>query len=122
MVKMKELLNTLLELKNFSLQAESWVILVEGKKDVKALKKFGVENVVELRGRNYHTVAEELSKISKGVVLLMDCDERGERIFQKFLKILPTYGLKANTHFREKLKSLGVKYIENLTKIPGGKE
>ncbi len=102
------------ELKKFSELKEDWVILVEGKRDVKALKKLGIENVVEMKGQSYHTIAEEISKNKKGVVLLMDFDEHGERIFQKLQKILPTYGLKTDTYFRERLKKTGIKYIEDI--------
>jgi len=102
------------ELKKFSDLREDWVILVEGKRDVKALKKLGIENVVEMKGQNYHTIAEKISESKKGVVLLMDFDEHGERIFQKLQKILPTYGLKTDTYFRERLKETGIKYIEEL--------
>ena len=114
--EIKLLKNFLLDLKQFSLKNESWAILVEGKRDKWALEKFGVQNVVELKGRNYHDVAEALADKYKykGVVLLMDFDPEGETIFQKLSKILPGYGLKIDTSFREKLRETGIMFVEKI--------
>ena len=114
--EIKLLKNFLLDLKQFSLKNESWAILVEGKRDKWALEKFGVQNVVELKGRNYHDVAEALADKYKyrGVVLLMDFDPEGETIFQKLSKILPGYGLKIDTSFRERLRETGITFVEKI--------
>ena len=109
------------ELKQFSLKNPDWVILVEGKRDLKALRMFGVENVVDMKGRKYHDIAEELSESYTGVVLLMDFDPEGETIFRKLSKVLELYGLKIDTSFREKLRGTGIKFVEEiptLLKLP----
>ncbi len=112
--EVKLLKSFLLDLKQFSLKNESWAILVEGKRDKWALEKFGVQNVVELKGRNYHDVAEALADKYKGVVLLMDFDPEGETIFQKLSKILPGYGLRIDTSFRERLRETGITFVEKI--------
>ena len=102
------------DLKQFSLKNPDWAILVEGKRDLKALRMFGIENVVEMRGRNYHDLAEFLSESYVGVVLLMDFDPEGETIFRKLTKILELYGLKTDTSFRERLRELGIRFVEEI--------
>ncbi|TCK06542.1 toprim domain-containing protein [Phorcysia thermohydrogeniphila] len=102
------------ELKQFSLKNPDWVILVEGKRDLKALEMFGIENVVDMKGRKYHDIAEELSESYVGVVLLMDFDPEGETIFRKLTKVLELYGLKIDTSFRERLRELGVRFVEEI--------
>jgi len=114
LVKVKMLKNLLLDLKRFSLKNDNWAILVEGKRDKFALEKFSIQNIVELKGRNYHDVAEELSAMYEGVVLLMDFDPEGETIFQKLSKLLSGYGLKTDTSFRERLRETGVKFVEKI--------
>lgn len=106
--------NFLVALKRFSLKNESWAVLVEGKRDKSALEKFGIQNVVELKGRKYHDVAEYLSRMHEGVILLMDFDPEGETILRKFLKILPEYGLKTDTYWRDLLRETGVKFVETI--------
>jgi len=102
------------DLKQFSLRNPDWAILVEGKRDLKALKMFGIENVVEMKGRKYHDIAECLSESYVGVVLLMDFDPEGEAILRKLTKVLETYGLKIDTSFRDRLKSLGIRFVEEI--------
>jgi 5S rRNA maturation endonuclease (ribonuclease M5) len=102
------------DLKQFSLKNPDWAILVEGKRDLKALKMFGIENVVEMKGRKYHDIAEHLSESYTGVVLLMDFDPEGEAIFRKLSRVLETYGLKTDTSFRERLRELGIRFVEEI--------
>ncbi len=104
----------LLKLRSFLNFQERWVVLVEGKRDKRALTLFGVEPVVEMRGRNYHDIAQELSEKFEGVVVLTDLDSKGEEIFKKLSRILPAYGLKVDGSLRGELKNSGVKFVEKI--------
>jgi 5S rRNA maturation endonuclease (ribonuclease M5) len=104
----------LLELRKFSAYNPRWAILVEGKRDKSALESLGIDNVYALKGKPFHDAAEELSENFEGVVLLTDLDKQGEAIFQKLQKLLPSYGLKVDGLFREKLSSSGVKFVEKI--------
>jgi 5S rRNA maturation endonuclease (ribonuclease M5) len=118
---MEELKNFINDLRQFSFKHPDWVVLVEGKRDLRALERLGIENVVEMKGRNYHDIAEYLADNYGGVVLLMDFDAEGEAIFGKLTRLLRIYGLKIDTSFRERLRELGVKFIEEiplLLKLP----
>ncbi|MEO2068023.1 MAG: toprim domain-containing protein [Desulfurobacteriaceae bacterium] len=116
MEEIKLLKNFLLELKLFSIKNTSWAILVEGKRDKAALEIFEIQNVVDLKGRNFHDLAEDLSTRFEGIVILTDFDREGEVIFQKLSKLLPVYGLKIDSSFREKLRKTGIQFIEKIPK------
>jgi len=102
------------KLRFFSHKHPDWAILVEGKKDKCALETLGIENVVDLKGRKFHDVAESLAGRFKGVVLLMDIDPKGEEIFRKLNRILSGYGLKVDGGLREEFRKTGVKFVEEL--------
>ncbi|WP_456454671.1 toprim domain-containing protein [Thermovibrio sp.] len=104
----------LLKLKSFLNSQEGWTVLVEGKRDKRALTLFGIDPVVEMKGKKYHDIAQELSEKFKGVVILTDLDSKGEEIFKKLSRILPAYGLKVNGSLRGELKRSGVKFIEKI--------
>jgi len=107
--------NWLLSLRKFSRTHEDWVILVEGKRDKMVLERFGIENVKQLKSKPYHTIADEISKKYKGVVLLMDFDKKGEQISKKLFRILQMYGMKIDTSFREKLRKSKLEFIEEIS-------
>ncbi|NPA54009.1 MAG: topoisomerase [Aquificae bacterium] len=95
---------------------ENVSILVEGKKDVKVLKNFGVENIFPLKGKRFYDVLEELEdKIL--VILLFDLDKQGEKIFQKFFFILQREGIPVDISFREYLKQFDIEEIEHIDRL-----
>ena len=111
---MEGLKRFIVELRKFSYSHPNWAILVEGKRDKQVLERLGIENVVDLKGRKFHDVAESLAEKYEGVVLLTDLDPEGEAIFQKLGRILENYGLKVDGSFREMLKSTGTKFVEKI--------
>lgn len=113
---MEKIKSFILRLRAFSHKHPDWAVLVEGKRDRQTLEKLGIENVVDLKGRKFHDVAEVLTENFKGVVLLTDFDPEGEEIFRKLNKILKNYGLKVDGSFREEMRQTGVKFVEELIK------
>ena len=104
----KEVRGVLEELSEFSFEHSEWAVLVEGKRDVEVLRFFGVKNVIQMKGMNYHSLAESICKKFNGVVILTDLDKKGEEISKKLGKIFKNYGLKTNLYFRNRLKEVGV--------------
>ncbi len=97
----------------------SFIILVEGKNDKKALKSFGIDEdrIYTLSGTSFYDLAEKLEPLNKVVIMLMDLDKKGEDIFQKLIKIFDIYKIEYDTSFRDALKRYKVKYIEKLPKL-----
>lgn len=110
----RDLKSVLSFLADFIDRNEETVVLVEGKRDKAALERFGIERVVELKGKRYHDVAEELAESYSVVVLLTDFDPEGEEIFRKLSRVLSSYGLKVDSSVREALRETGIKFIEKI--------
>jgi 5S rRNA maturation endonuclease (ribonuclease M5) len=107
-------------------------ILVEGKKDVEALRTLGVEgNIITVKtgGKSFLGVVSELEKAKVSeVVLLLDFDRRGKQGTNRLRHGLEHAGVKVNLKFWTALLKLAGKdvqcvegleaYLENLqTKI-----
>ncbi len=119
-MKRKEQIKRIIQdLKKFASTHPDWVILVEGKRDYDALLRLGVMNVMQMRGMGYHDLIQNISEGYSGVILLMDFDFHGERIFQKLSGLLRVYGLKVDTSFRERLKRAGIMYVEEIPEALG---
>ncbi len=95
---------------------EGWAILVEGRRDEKALRLLGY------RGRmaTVSAFSRRGSRVfgdSDGVMILTDLDREGGLLAARFMKKLPHVGLAASLAERKRLKSAsrGVfLHIENL--------
>jgi 5S rRNA maturation endonuclease (ribonuclease M5) len=101
--------------------AKGTLILVEGKKDVEALRTLGVEGkviTVKTGGKSFLDVVSELeeAKVLR-VVLLLDFDRRGKRGTNRLRQGLEHAGVKVNLAFwLALLKSVGkdVQCVEGL--------
>ena len=94
-------------------QREGAVIVVEGKKDAQKLQKLGIKNVYQIKGKRFYDILEELENFSY-VVILTDLDKQGEKIFSKLRFILEREGIPTDGRFRQMLKELGIKHIEDI--------
>ncbi|SNR70193.1 toprim domain-containing protein [Desulfurobacterium atlanticum] len=114
--KVKKLKSWLIDLKNFINRKEKAIIVVEGKRDRTALEKFGIMNVYDLKGRNFHTFSEFIAdKVNPSVVILLaDFDPEGEEIAKKLKSVFCKYNLNVNTSFRESLRETGIRFIEEI--------
>lgn len=88
------------------------LVVVEGKKDKRALNTVGVENVIVLDAL-YKTV--ELVENEKEVVLLVDLDKEGKKIYSKLNDVLVQHGVVVDNRFREFLfKNTQLRQIEGM--------
>ncbi|RTZ70069.1 MAG: topoisomerase [Aquificaceae bacterium] len=95
-------------------KSESIPVIVEGKNDEKLLRRFGIKNIYTLSGKNYFDLVEQLGEQTHEVILLTDVDPQGEKIFKKLSQILEGFNVRVDSSFREYLKKLGVKEVEEL--------
>ena len=93
------------------------IILVEGKRDKEKLFKLGIRNVMDLKGRRYYDVLEDIADHYNNAILLFDLDKHGERIFKKFKDMLEKEGVKTISSYREYLKNLTIEEVEDLPEV-----
>ncbi|WP_457567997.1 toprim domain-containing protein [Desulfurobacterium sp.] len=112
----KRLKDWLLNLRNFLNSSENTAVVVEGKRDLTALKRFGIHPVFALKGMNFHSFCEMLADREriKIVILITDFDPEGEEIARKLQKTMAKYNIKVNTAFRESLRETGLHFVEEI--------
>lgn len=94
-------------------ESKESLVLVEGKKDKKALEKFGIKNVIELSGKPLF----KLTEFEKEVIILIDNDEEGDKILRELLQGFQLNKVKYSLRFRRELGKLGIRKIEELNKV-----
>ncbi|WP_321429303.1 toprim domain-containing protein [uncultured Methanolobus sp.] len=96
------------------------IIVVEGKRDVIALKSLGICGEFQLA--THHSLvnfSEDLSKTGKQVVILTDWDRRGNILADKLVKNLQSLGSNPDTRIRDLIISLVQKEIKDIESLPG---
>ena len=105
--------------------AKGTIILVEGRKDVEALRALGVEGpvvTVKTGGKSFLDVVSELETKTSKVILFLDFDRRGKQGTNRLRHGLERAGLKVDLEFwLGLLKSIGkdVQCVEGLNAYLG---
>ena len=100
--------------------AKGTIILVEGRKDVEALRALDVEGpivTVKTGGKSFLDVISELEAKTSKVILFLDFDRRGKQGTNRLRKDLQRAGIKVDLEFwLDLLKSVGkdVQCVEGL--------
>ena len=96
------------------LQQTQKLIIVEGKKDLKAFASFGITKAIEISGPFYKLIE---SIEDKDVIILTDLDSEGRKLYSKIKHHLQKRGVRIDNHFREFLFTTQITTIESLSKI-----
>jgi len=107
------------ELEDLRELSETLPIIVEGRRDEKALRELGVET--EFFHVSSGTALYELGELIVGkysdVILLTDLDKAGNKLAKRLKSILSQGGVRVNERFRLSLMSkLDTHQVENLCK------
>ncbi|MFW6383166.1 MAG: toprim domain-containing protein [Nanoarchaeota archaeon] len=96
---------------------EEIALIVEGKKDINALRKIGVNNPIHpLSKKPIYKIAEEFPQ--KKVIILTDFDKKGKELYAKLSRELQSWGIKVDYVFREWLqKNTKLSHIEGIDKL-----
>lgn len=89
------------------------VLIVEGIKDKKALSKIGVKRIFILN-KPIFKIVEDVSKITKEVVILTDLDKKGKQLYSKLKKGFERHRVKVDDRFRRFLFKERIIYIEGI--------
>ena len=95
-------------------------VIVEGAKDVEALKRLGVErNVHALHtGDTVFAFCEEISREWKHAVILTDWDRRGGHLARMLKDGFVANGVKPNDQVRARLVILSKKEVKDIESLP----
>jgi len=95
-------------------------VVVEGIKDVEALKRLGVsKNVTSMgKGRSIFTFCEDLAKRHKKVVILTDWDRKGGKLARALKEAFGANGVKVVEDIRTKLVILSKKEVKDIESLP----
>jgi 5S rRNA maturation endonuclease (ribonuclease M5) len=97
-------------------------IIVEGKRDKKALNSLGLNDVIEVSGKPIEELIKSLKKDQKHVILT-DFDGEGEKKNKIICEFLERNKLSFNPRLRQAFKnSFGITRIEELNKLSKLKE
>ncbi len=100
------------------------VIVVEGQRDIHSIKRLGYTGAIEAMNRsgiNDYDLADNLATGYNRILLLLDFDEEGLRLNQRFTSILERKGAKVEYGFRKEVARLmaatGAYAVEDLDNI-----
>ena len=57
------------------------LVIVEGKKDSKALESFGIKNIIQLNKKPLFVIIEEIYDKNKECIILTDLDKQGKKLY-----------------------------------------
>ena len=94
------------------------LVIVEGKKDKKALQNLGIRNIIELNKKPLFEIIENVSIKNKNCVILTDLDKKGKELYGKLNSGLQRYGVRIDNKFRDFLfRHTKIRQIEGLARF-----
>ena len=99
------------------------ILIVEGRKDVKALRSLGLEHIMPVNSRPIEKVVTDMESLmekhkSREVIVLTDFDRAGRRLASRFNLALQSRKIHANSRIRRDVMNLGIKKIEEMASMP----
>jgi 5S rRNA maturation endonuclease (ribonuclease M5) len=114
--RLEKLEDLILQLKNQS--NEGHVIIVEGQRDRRALRKLGITGPIELgTKKSLLLFCEELARTYRNAIILTDWDRTGNRLAELMEQYLIAANVKVNTDIREKIQNLVQKRIKDVESL-----
>jgi 5S rRNA maturation endonuclease (ribonuclease M5) len=101
--------------------AEDAPVLVEGRRDERALVRLGIEaEIVRVsgNGRSLAETAERVSRRHDAAVVLTDWDAEGDALKSKLKPLLESHGVVPRTKYRKQLRDLTSKEIHDVESLP----
>lgn len=101
-----------------ALSATDKIVVVEGRKDRKALEGIGVKKIFCIDKKPLYKVAEEVAEKCKEAILLTDLDREGRKLYGKLKEMLSNLGVEIDNKFREYLfRETKIRQIEGLCRL-----
>ncbi|MCL7474918.1 MAG: toprim domain-containing protein [ANME-2 cluster archaeon] len=97
---------------------EGAAIIVEGKRDRRALRELGITGPVKLgTQKSLLELCEEVAREYNKVIVLTDWDENGDKLARLMAEFLYNAGATVNTDIRQKIKALVKKRIKDIESL-----
>lgn len=98
---------------------KDYIIVVEGKKDVSAIKYFGFEKVfpIHLNSVPLRERAEQIMSYAEKndkICILTDLDKRGKQLYKKLKPIFQELGARLDSSLREILIKSKISHVEGV--------
>ena len=95
------------------------LVIVEGKKDVRALNTLNFKNILPINGKPLVTVAEMVVKMTgdhrySDIIILSDFDSEGRRIAAKLSRLLRARKVHPNQRLRSRVMAIGFNKCEDI--------
>lgn len=96
-------------------------ILVEGRRDVEALRKMGCRGeIIALHtGETLFAVVERVAASTKAVILLTDWDRKGTELLERFHSLLTTHGVRCDRSYRDRIPGMVRLSFKDVESLPG---
>ncbi|MBN2488626.1 MAG: toprim domain-containing protein [Methanosarcinaceae archaeon] len=111
--KIEELIDEMLQRSK-----DGTIIIVEGKRDIIALRKLGIRGRVEAAAQKTQLeLSERIANDGNDVIILTDWDRRGDILSLKLTTYLRDLGTEPDLRIRERLRSLVKKEIKDVESL-----
>ncbi len=94
-------------------QDNNSLIIVEGKRDKKALNELGINNVI-LIDKPIYLLIEEITRENKKAIILTDFDLEGRKLYSRIKNELNRNGIKVKDKYRILLSRCKIVHVEGL--------
>jgi 5S rRNA maturation endonuclease (ribonuclease M5) len=109
-------------IEELKIQAEEGIpVLVEGKKDEKALGELGIQgNFIKVSGSGLKLfeIAEIAAELSPSVIILTDFDRKGNELARRLSEDIQRLGSHPNILFRRKILEMTNRFIKDIESLP----
>jgi 5S rRNA maturation endonuclease (ribonuclease M5) len=109
-------------IEELKIQAEEGIpVLVEGKKDEKALEELGIQgNFIKVSGSGLKLfeIAEIAAELSPSVIILTDFDRKGNELARRLSEDIQRLGSHPNILFRRKILEMTNRFIKDIESLP----
>ena len=100
-------------------ESKSTVIIVEGKKDLQALRQFGIPGkILDFRGRGLPDLCDLVSEFKK-IIILTDFDRTGQNLAKRFYHDLTSRGLNGDLAYYHKFRFYFKKVSKDIESLFG---
>ena len=100
---------------------EGMPILIEGKKDEKALRELGVDgNFIKVSGSGLKLfeIAEMAAQSSSKVIILTDFDKKGNELARRLSGDIQSLGSHPDLTIRRRIMGITRRYIKDIERLP----